>query len=76
MSETTPSVSLAVAAARMKTTPLNVLMHVKRGLLVGEEQDGVWSVTEASLEQFIAAGGRHKHPVCAAKSCSCTGSCG
>ena len=29
--------TIAEAAAAMKTTSLNVMMHIKRGLLVGQE---------------------------------------
>jgi ADP-ribosyl-[dinitrogen reductase] hydrolase len=47
-------ISLEVAASRLQSTPLNVLMHIKRGLLVGEEIDGSWWVEVAGLERFLA----------------------
>ncbi len=73
-----PSLPLAEVAARMKSTELNVLMHIKRGLLDGEERDGRWYVTPASLETFIArSNGEKKTVVCATRQCGkgC-GSCG
>jgi len=44
---------LAHAAERLGTTPLNVLMHIKRGLLLGEENAGGWQVGSASLAALI-----------------------
>ena len=43
----------AQAAKKLGTTPLHVLMHIKRGLLFGVENDGVWLVESASLEALI-----------------------
>jgi len=43
----------AQAAEKLGTTPLHVLMHIKRGLLFGVENDGVWLVESASLEELI-----------------------
>ena len=43
----------AQAAEKLGTTPLNILMHIKRGLLPGVESDGVWLVESASLEALI-----------------------
>jgi hypothetical protein len=43
----------AQAAEKMGTTSLNVLMHIKRGMLLGLEGDGVWLVESASLEALI-----------------------
>ena len=43
----------AQAAEKLGTTPLNILMHIKRGLLFGVENDGVWLVESASLEALI-----------------------
>ena len=40
MTEQTERLTIPVAAEMMKTTSLNVMMHIKRGLIVGEEIDG------------------------------------
>lgn len=37
------------AARLLGTTPVNVLMNLKRGLLQGEEVDGSWFVSQASI---------------------------
>lgn len=41
------------AAETLGTTPLNILMHIKRGLLLGIEGDGVWLVESASLAALM-----------------------
>jgi len=43
----------AQAAEKLGTTPLNILMHIKRGSLLGVENDGVWLVESASLEALV-----------------------
>jgi len=40
-------------AQLLGTTPLNVLMHIKRGLLVGREQEGGWLVDPESLTALL-----------------------
>lgn len=45
--------SLAEAAEVLGSTPLNVLMHIKRGLLSGLERDGDWRVDPDSLAALI-----------------------
>jgi hypothetical protein len=35
------------------TTPLNVLMHIKHGWLLGKENDSGWQVGSASLAALI-----------------------
>lgn len=47
-------ISLDEAASRLQSTPLNVLMHIKRGLLAGVEIDDSWWIEVASLESFLA----------------------
>ena len=67
-------------AASMKTTPMNVMMHIKRGLLSGEEVDGVWYVPADSLASYLSDASRGSNgSVCKAKShCGqgCSSSCG
>ena len=69
-------ISLEEAASRLQSTPLNVLMHIKRGLLSGSEIDGNWWIEVATLESFLAgreessmaqvcqSGCAHKCPSC------------
>ena len=45
--------SLEKAAEILGSTPLNVLMHIKRGLLVGAVPDGAWLVEPDSLAALI-----------------------
>ncbi len=45
--------SISEVAKQMKSTELNVLMHVKRGLIKGEEVEGEWFVSQASLAEFM-----------------------
>lgn len=44
---------LVRAAELLGGTPLNVLMHVRRGLLVGVEEDGGWLVEPGSLAALL-----------------------
>lgn len=65
------------AALRLHSTELNVLMHLKRGLLRGREVEGTWWIEQASLDKLLAqTGGGKSETVCAShcgkKAC---GSC-
>ena len=63
-------ITLDEAAKRLESTPMNVLMHIKRGLLTGEEIGSSWFVEVASLENFLASHqGSSKENVCQS-SCS------
>jgi len=70
---------ISIVAEKMKTTPLNVLMHIKRNLLQGVEEDGVWMIDCQSLEVLLAkTGGSKAKDVCASgcgKKHSCGGGC-
>ena len=44
---------VAEVAQLLGTTPINVLMHIKRGLLVGREQEGGWLVDPESLTALL-----------------------
>ncbi len=72
--------SVAEVATSMKTTPINVMMHIKRGLLAGEEIDGAWYVPADSLASYLSDPARgNTGSVCKAKShCGggCSSSCG
>ncbi len=67
--------SIDAVAERMQTTKLNVLMHIKRGLLSGEEQDGRWYVAETDLQDFLTSDKRTKVKIIC-KSNSCAKGCG
>lgn len=65
---------LAAAAQRLGTTPLNVLMHIKRQLLLAEERDGQWYVDPASLQALQDAQGETAKSLCRSQ-CSSSGGC-
>ena len=71
---------LEEAAKALKTTPLNILMHVKRGMLVGVEEEDGWMIDKNSLTALIAkTGGSKADGVCSsgcAKKHACGGGCG
>lgn len=70
---------LATVAQKMNTTALNVLMHIKRGILEGVEEEGTWMIDQKSLETLISkTGGAKVENVCAsgcAKAHACSGDC-
>ena len=69
-------VPLGEAARSLETTELNVLMHIKRGLLQGVEMvDGGWQVTVASLAALLAEGAGKKGDVVCPPSCGKGGGC-
>ena len=75
----TGSISLEEAARILQTTQLNILMHIKRGLLKGAEHDGQWLVERASIEALMEKTGGLKADDLCASGCSrkhaCGGSC-
>ncbi len=79
MKEQGERLSIAVVAEKMKTTPLHVLMHIKRGLLTGIEEDSGWLIDGESLDALLAkTGGSKAGDVCAsdcAKKHACSGGC-
>lgn len=44
--------SVTEVATLLKTTKLSVMMHIKRGLLKGEEVEGLWYIAAASLAEY------------------------
>jgi len=54
MMSTSNHIPLDVAARKTHTTTLNLLMHIKRGLLPATEDQGQWCINEADLNTFIA----------------------
>ena len=67
------------AAQILKTTPLNILMHIKRGLLKGVEEDGQWKIEKVSLDALTEkTGGGKADDVCTsgcAQKHACSGGC-
>ena len=72
--------AISMVAEILNTTPLNVLMHVKRGMLDGTEEEGIWMIDKASLDALMEkTGGSKADDVCAsgcAKKHTCGGGCG
>jgi hypothetical protein len=72
-------ITLEDTARLLSTTPLNVLMHVKRGLLAGVEENGSWMIDGRSLEIMLKiTGGSKAEGVCAsgcAGKHACSGGC-
>jgi hypothetical protein len=68
-------VPIAEAARELETTPLNVLMHIKRGSLVGQESAGSWQVAAASLLLMQDRRGRGDLPAVCQSACSKAGGC-
>jgi hypothetical protein len=72
-------VPISIVAETLKTTHLNVLMHIKRGMLTGTEEEGTWMIDKASLEALIeGTGGGKADDVCASgctKKHACGGGC-
>lgn len=68
---------LAHAAETLGTTPLNVLMHIKRGLLLGVELDSSWMVDPKSLTALLSKRSEGKVPaVCQSGCAKRAGGCG
>jgi hypothetical protein len=69
-------ITIAQAADELGTTPLNVLMHIKRGLLLGEEIDGAWRVESLSLAALCRQRTEGVLPAVCKSHCSKAGGCG
>jgi hypothetical protein len=61
---------VAEAAQIMGTTPLNVLMHIKRGLLVGIEEEGGWLIDPESLAALLGKRAAGELPAVCPSGCS------
>lgn len=69
---------LSHAAELLGSTHLNVLMHVKRGLLTGAEREGGWLVDPGSVAALLAKRRTGAAPMvcgsgCAKKTAGCGG---
>lgn len=63
-------------AQALGTTPLNVLMHIKRGYLEGVEEPGGWTISGESLMVFMARNNGRKRQFVCASTCGKAGGCG
>lgn len=61
---------VAEVAQIMETTALNVLMHIKRGLLVGREREGGWLVDPESLAALLRKRAAGELPAVCQSGCS------
>lgn len=70
--------SLEETAQQMGSTKLNVLMHLKRGHIDGEENDGQWAISESSLTHFLESDEASRDSVICRQHCRSRhcGSCG
>ena len=64
------------AAQILQTTPLNILMHIKRGLLKGVEEDGQWQIEKAGLEALAEKTGGGKADDLCTSDCARKHACG
>jgi hypothetical protein len=76
--QTTDSSAVPVAevARALGTTPLNVLLYIKRGLLAGKELDGVWYVERESFAAFRDNPAAPDGPAPCRSACSRASHCG
>lgn len=65
---------LDAAARQLGTTPLNLLMHIKRRLLVAEDRDGQWYVDPVSLAALQFDKGGADKSLCRSQ-CAASGGC-
>jgi hypothetical protein len=72
----TELIPLEEAVQLLETTRLNMMMLIKRGLLKGHEEDGVWWVERESLLAVKRDGKVAQSQVLAAHSCAKAGQCG
>lgn len=63
--------SIRAAAAMLKSTELNILMHIKRGKLVAHEINGQWYLSRKDIDNYLTRGKDSKNDVlCTISSCS------
>ena len=67
--------TLAQAAECLNTTALNVLMHIKRGLLAAEEREDGWRVDPTSLDALLEKRRDGEAPAVCASGCGKTHGC-
>lgn len=75
METETYDLPIVEAAEKLKTTELNILMHIKRKILDGVEKDGKWYLSRRTFDNFLDQDGDSKANVVSAKS-HCGHGCG
>jgi hypothetical protein len=74
--ETKPDLSVEEVAKTLGTTPLNVLLFVKRGHLKGKEVDGRWFVDPESFAEFLQTPAARDGSAPCRSACSRSSQCG
>ncbi len=72
----TQAVPASEAAKALGTTPLNILLYVKRGQLKGWEVEGTWYVELDSLTVFRENAAGNEGPAPCRSACRKVGGCG
>lgn len=73
---TSTELSVEEVAKILGSTPINVLILVKRGELAGRELDHGWAIDRKSLEAFQAGMGDKSSKAACRSACSKAGGCG
>lgn len=68
--------SISEVAQALGTTPVNVLLFIKRGLLVGKESESGWVVAPESFAAFRASDAGQVGRATCRSACSKAGGCG
>ncbi|MCD4689685.1 MAG: hypothetical protein K8R55_10195 [Desulfuromonadaceae bacterium] len=68
--------TVAEVAKALGTTPVNVLLFIKRGLLEGLESEDGWVVASKSFAAFRASEAGHVGRASCRSACSKAGGCG
>jgi len=64
------------AARMLHSTPMNVLMHVKKGLLTGVETSIGWEISLSSIEALLAKTDAARTDVVCESGCAKKHQCG
>lgn len=67
-------IPVAEAASMMETTEINILIHINRGLLSGEECEDGWFINADSLKKLMNSSG--KSEMVMKSHCGSCSSCG
>ncbi|MEJ2525271.1 MAG: hypothetical protein P8Y73_06830 [Desulfuromonadales bacterium] len=67
---------IAEVAKILHSTPLNVLMHIRKGLLVGIETNSGWEISRASLDALLIKTDGGKAELACASGCAPKHACG
>jgi hypothetical protein len=70
------NISVEEVAKVLGTTPLNVLLFIKRGQLAGKEVEGVWHVDRESFAEFLESPAARNGSAPCRSACSRASHCG